>query len=464
MNKIRVNTADSEDITHQYPRTSVFCGINSKYFLLCYAFFQNVSGAGLIFGWAAISGTLLVDTNSGPGLSDSDTHLIFTASCCISFISPFFLGILLDWVGPRVCNTLAQLMISGGLVLFGLSDKNFNYFLPAMCLVAAGGPGVQCSVIHLSNLFPRSKSSITAVITGAFALSFTVFLIFNEMWRAGAGYQQIFIGYSWYSMIYVVLSLIIWPDRPFSDEDALAEIIETDGETTDDEDDTLKKIKMPEVFDITTLNISLAPPTPTLSEYTGRRIPRSNKEKRRLRRIIRAKARKNLKQRSFWRQLRSGPFIRLSLLFIPCTFWANTYIGTLGVMLGDQSFIPVSKQDPAAALLTELMTAGTLCTPVAGYLMDRAGFPLTAIFILLNSIIWAAAQLFETTSALYVGFVAYSIFRTMLFTYYFAKLADSLGFRFFGVLSGTTFFLCWCHCFAAVSIIRIRIWRLPYNT
>ena len=45
---------------------------------------------------------------------------------------------------------------------------------------------------------------------------------------------------------------------------------------------------------------------------------------------------------------------------------------------------------------------------------------------------------------LVLAFIAYALFRTFLFTYFFAYLADALGFRFFGVLAGVSFLIAGC--------------------
>jgi hypothetical protein len=52
---------------------------------------------------------------------------------------------------------------------------------------------------------------------------------------------------------------------------------------------------------------------------------------------------------------------------------------------------------------------------------------------------WAAMTLVRSREVLLLSFAVYALFRTFTFNYYFAFLADRLGFRYFGVLAGISF-------------------------
>ena len=89
-------------------------------------------------------------------------------------------------------------------------------FVPALSLIAFGGPGVQNSVMHLSNLFPGSKATTTALITGSFQISFFIFFIFDQLWYFfGINYQTLFFSYGCISASNIVISLLLWPDEPY---------------------------------------------------------------------------------------------------------------------------------------------------------------------------------------------------------------------------------------------------------
>ena len=125
----------------------------------------------------------------------------------INFLSPLFLGIILDrfvlapleylwlypcppfWLrvtrcaphsvslrasdcvynryGPRACSCVSMGCVTAGFLVFGASSHDMGYMI-GLSLISFGGPGVQNAIIHLSNLFPASKSTIISIITGCF--------------------------------------------------------------------------------------------------------------------------------------------------------------------------------------------------------------------------------------------------------------------------------------------------------
>jgi hypothetical protein len=92
------------------------------------------------------------------------------------------------------------------------------------------GPGAQSAIIHLSNLFPAWKSTMTAVITGSFQLSFVVFLVFDELWFFKQfSYRSLFLGYVAVCIFNVIISFFLWPDEPYHFEEQLATLIEDEG-------------------------------------------------------------------------------------------------------------------------------------------------------------------------------------------------------------------------------------------
>lgn len=102
-----------------------------------------------------------------------------------------------------------------------MSDtKQFNMFIPAMSMVAFGGPGVQNAIIHLGNLFPGWKASATAVITGSFQLSFVILFVFDQLfvfqqWT----FRQLFLTYCLICSLNLIISVSFWPDVPYHHED-----------------------------------------------------------------------------------------------------------------------------------------------------------------------------------------------------------------------------------------------------
>ena len=152
---------------------------------------------------------------------------MFTFASFFNFLGPLLLGIVLDLYGPRVCSIISITFIAVGCILFGYSDIESNpMFIPAMCLIAFGGPGAQNAIIHLSNLFPTWKATATAFITGSFQISFFVFVAFEYLWmKNNIDYGRLFIGYSLICAINILISAVFWPDKPYLFNEELAFIV-----------------------------------------------------------------------------------------------------------------------------------------------------------------------------------------------------------------------------------------------
>lgn len=143
---------------------------------------------------------------------------MFVVATFFNFLGPLILGIVLDHYGPRVCSLISIFFVSSGCFLFSISDKDkFPFFVPAISMIAFGGPGAQSAIIHLSNLFPTWKATATAFITGSFQLSFIVFLVFDQLWLfKKMSYSTLFLGYSVICVLNAVVSIFLWPDEPYS--------------------------------------------------------------------------------------------------------------------------------------------------------------------------------------------------------------------------------------------------------
>lgn len=417
------------------------------------ACFQNLACGGLIFGWAAISSSLLIASNEegGPALSRDAVHRLFVMATSINFTAPLLLGILLDAYGPRICSALSILLVGSGFVLFSASIPSFPTHLPAVILIAFGGPGVQSSIIHLSNLYPASKATVTSIITGSFNLSFFIFFVFDRLWnRFHFTYQEIFAGYSIVCAVAFSFSLFLWPDQPFSFQEQMLEEIVPDQASIA----RVGPIRAPSVFKKT----SLAPPRPgqgglpilsstTTHDATASAASRENTA------LLNpgsaaAAAMDDIKEASFWEQLRSAPFVRVTVFIVVASFWANFYIGTIDIQLADGHLLSPEKQNYMVRLFTAVTTAGVLGIPIVGGLMDRYGFVTTAAVTVSMAVIYGLGIIIAQAQGgilpLVLAFIAYALFRTFLFTYFFAYLADALGFRFFGVLAGVSFFIAGC--------------------
>jgi MFS family permease len=142
-------------------------------------------------------------------------------------------------------------------------------------------------------------------------------------------------------------------------------------------------------------------------------------------------------------QIASPEFIWLTAFFLVNSFWANFYIGTFDMQLGDKHSLTSEERHAFAQTFTLVITLGVLAIPPVGALMDRKGFPATSLLCIVSGVIWALLLLADSPERhlLTLSFVFYSIYRTSFFTFFFAYLADVLGFSYFGMLGGVIFLL-----------------------
>ena len=139
--------------------------------------------------------------------------------------------------------------------------------------------------------------------------------------------------------------------------------------------------------------------------------------------------------------MQSSEFINLTVFFLVNSFWANFYIGTFDMQLGDKHNLTGEQRHAFAQTFTLIITLGVLVIPLVGALMDLRGYPATSLLCTAAGIIWALLVLVDSEQrhVLILSFVFYSVFRTSFFTFFFAYLADALGFKFFGMLAGVIF-------------------------
>ena len=71
--------------------------------------------------------------------------------------------------------------------------------------------------------------------------------------------------------------------------------------------------------------------------------------------------------------------------------------------------------------------------------MDKGGFPVTWTITVATGVLWSLLLLYDTTWTLLPSFFCYAVFRTFLYTFLFAYIADTMGFHYFGVLAGLMF-------------------------
>jgi signal transduction histidine kinase len=142
-------------------------------------------------------------------------------------------------------------------------------------------------------------------------------------------------------------------------------------------------------------------------------------------------------------QILSSEFLNLTGFFLVNSFWMNFYIGSFDMQLGDKHNLTGEQRHGFAEYFTLAISLGVVAIPLIGALMDIKGFPATSLVLTCTGMVWAYLILMDSEQrhVLLLSFVFYSLYRTTFFTFFFAYLADVLGFRYFGMLAGIIFLL-----------------------
>jgi MFS family permease len=270
--------------------------------------------------------------------------------------------------------------------------KTSPYFIPAMCLVAFGGPGAQNAIIHLSNLFPYMKATATAIITGSFQLSFIIFFIFDYLWQRSWDYRSIFLTYSIFCMFNIVLSALVWPDKAFNFDAQL-------------------KIEKGSQLDLTAIKqeSELLKNKKGLIRYPSQIIRKgspfiSSSD------FMSGQKQKDLKDMTLKEQIMSSTYIYVCMFFVVTSFWGNFFIGTIDLQLGDMQVFGSTELKMYGNIFTLVMSLGIFGIPVIGILMDKTGFPMTSFITLLFAVGWSFLLLLQTPKGLIGAFICYSVF------------------------------------------------------
>ncbi|TMW56381.1 hypothetical protein Poli38472_006391 [Pythium oligandrum] len=427
-----------------------------RFLMIGFAMLQCFLGAGVVFGWTSIAPILQNERiynelcEAGESFCEAQSvqlHFVFTIATSSNMCANLFLGLLFDKAGPRITKVISLLLVVVGSLLVGRAryrdgGSGFDFFLPGMAMIGFGGTGIQLSSIHLSNLFPESKSLVTCCIVGTLQLSFVIFAVFGLLYeRLGYSMAQIFDGYAILVSLTLIGTLFLSPDTPFDtddDEDESQEVYEIDHANHP----MRSPIRLPTVFKKDENSLLLSTPqlikaklAALAARGNGRRTNGSPSLEQELRL---ARMQPSLVNRSFKTQVSSPQFVLLLWLFSVGILWCNYFVGSLGDQLRWKGLSPVDVTT-LLGYFGILLPAGVVFIPFIGWLLDLWGHVLVTLLCCLVGLAYTLCTWSSHVSLLVVGFVLYSLFRTALFALAFAYLGQTFGFRHFGVLSGLTF-------------------------
>ena len=285
----------------------------------------------MIIGWTGIAGTMLTAQRSegGAGISPATTLDIFSIASSFSCLSQLFLGIIQDKYNPKVCSIISNTIVGVGCFVFVFSDEVLAIYL-GCTMMGVGGPGVQLSLIHLANLFPRKENTVMSFMTGMINMSFIVLPVMNSIWSRGiVSYQFLFRSLGFVILAMALASVWIWPNVTYT------RVVYSD----DDHDDVASSGDSHSVIsgcseraDIVSLSgQGRRMDIETTNHFDSTRPCAAQITNIRHARIRRIQIELVPVERSFREQICSGRLIRLAIFFVVTSFWANYYIGSMTI-------------------------------------------------------------------------------------------------------------------------------------
>jgi len=211
---------------------------SSRRLLLALAVVQSSCSTGVLFGFSALSSTLMrrgqyselctgADTDEGGVCTAQKLRfsLIYTfASTCL-FSSFLAFGLIVDkYGGPRRANLIGCMLVASGILFLSLSDsKTLDLFPVGFALIGLGGPGVHISLFHVALLFPPArKNTIQSFLVGAFVMSGIAFPVERWLIENTSVSRATVLGA--HACVLVGMTLVgirIWPDQKFTPGDSI---------------------------------------------------------------------------------------------------------------------------------------------------------------------------------------------------------------------------------------------------
>lgn len=141
---------------------------------------------------------------------DERFALIYTVTVCCYSIPGILVGYLLHHAGLRVTRVSGGTMLSLGFLFLGIATKDSPHWLfPAMILLALGGNQTRMSVMQFGDLFPEYRATAITMLSGMYAASAALFLVFQYTAMAGIPRAHVCWALAALSTLSVFLSFIM---------------------------------------------------------------------------------------------------------------------------------------------------------------------------------------------------------------------------------------------------------------
>jgi len=423
---------------------------------VCFAIVQNSLVGSVISGWASLDRGMLAaaEVNGGAELTPVQTTQIFTVAASLAMGASLILGVVLDVFGPRKCAMVSCLIVASGALIVALSQGYLSIMM-GLSMVAFGGPGAICSIIHISNLFPRHENLMMSLLTGTTAISVSVFAIFDTIWRScqGITFRSIFGHYGAVVLLLAAGSYFMYPDSPFERiDDASKTTPRSDKNGTCDsssDSNLLHHIEMDAGVSTgsndgggskgqSSQQPTACDETQKSSEPFLSTVPQLDDDDAKSRPVV-----LNLKSQPAYVQLSTWTYARALLVFVASCFTTSFATVSLSTELNDKSAFDAATNHELTIDFTFVISLGSVASVFAGASIDRYGviavsfvaIGLGQLYVLLMLLAGPHRVMMEA------AFVANSLFQQFMYPVFLTSLSQQFGFTNFGVLVGVGFTL-----------------------
>lgn len=289
-----------------------------------------------------------------------------------------FTGVMLDLLGPKLTHCSGIFLLMVGTYL--LSTK---YVITAMILYGGPTQMVLNSILSVGVLFPKNQSAVVAIVCGACDISAIVFTLFNVIIEAypTVTFSNLLFGYAVIQFICLVTAAIITPNRPFELVEKIEDAV-ADEETPLADKDAITREEGTWVRDLST-------------------------------------------------QLFDWRYLGYLTLFISIVLRMNIILVTNSVVLEH-----MGDDGSYARLMEYLLPVGFISSPFLGKFADVYGTVAGSAVLNLAGTIISALWMIPYLPLQGVQMVIFTLYKSCIYSMFFAFLADKFGFRFFGILAG----------------------------
>ncbi len=367
--------------------------------------------------------------------------VIFTVGNFASQAGRLPLGVFADRFGPRIAAGSAAVAFACGTAIFALTSslaaRSFAYFI-----IGAAGGGVQLATQSVSSLFHELKSTVMAMLSGAFQLATVSYLIIDALHSIGVSLAALLLGHAALAIVQALVLFALLPSRPFGTAVERGTVFgprerrqspaQELGATSRRGDGHNKvqpaeehKVELPDSGGGASRPGAEFEPAADMVEGEPRRSE------------TRGTTQADVATSTFWEQLRSKQYVLavtyFAMLALPCSFTVAT--------IGPQLERALSSSDNAVAatrFFSGAFSFSFLWTPFIGFGSDRLGFRFTfgTISATLLACMGCLLLMPVAGGAVYPAALLYAYGRVGLFATYFGVIAHAFGFEHFGKLVG----------------------------